>query len=87
MPTASWPSTHCNTSELFDPQQLVITISLCGKWSVIVQKFTIPSLTVILGQTPEMDQFSEKRALVYVYVFPFVYPWLCLMFEYSTRTT
>ncbi|KAG6865061.1 hypothetical protein C0991_005380 [Blastosporella zonata] len=34
-PSASWPSTTCDITELFGPQQLVLLTTLCGTWAGI----------------------------------------------------
>ncbi|KAI0325753.1 hypothetical protein GY45DRAFT_202084 [Cubamyces sp. BRFM 1775] len=34
-PSAAWPSTSCNITKYFAPQQLVIDITLCGDWAGI----------------------------------------------------
>ena len=33
-PTAYWPSTSCDISQYFGPQQLILDITLCGDWCV-----------------------------------------------------
>ncbi|GJJ06871.1 hypothetical protein Clacol_001067 [Clathrus columnatus] len=38
-PVASYPSTMCNITEFFGPQQLVIDITLCGDWAGLPQVY------------------------------------------------
>ncbi|KAF8886936.1 concanavalin A-like lectin/glucanase domain-containing protein [Infundibulicybe gibba] len=33
MPSASYPATTCNMTQFFEPQQLILLITLCGAWA------------------------------------------------------
>jgi hypothetical protein len=46
-PTASWPASSCNTAEHFKEQEIVIDITLCGKWAgkPDILAATCPALT------------------------------------------
>ncbi|TFK67584.1 hypothetical protein BDN72DRAFT_842854 [Pluteus cervinus] len=39
-PSASYPSTTCNIAQFFTSQQLVIDITLCGKWAGIPETYS-----------------------------------------------
>ncbi|KAI0920654.1 hypothetical protein AcW1_002332 [Taiwanofungus camphoratus] len=39
-PSAAFPSSSCNISEFFTPQQLVLDITLCGDWAGLPQIYT-----------------------------------------------
>ncbi|CDO77489.1 Glycoside Hydrolase Family 16 protein [Trametes cinnabarina] len=38
-PSAAYPSSSCNISEFFTPQQLVIDITLCGNWAGVASVY------------------------------------------------
>jgi hypothetical protein len=41
MPTASYPASACNITQYFEPQKLVLLITLCGVWCVVLWSFTL----------------------------------------------
>lgn len=72
IPTASYPSTACNFSYYFPPQNLVLVTTLCGAWYESHEpKVTIATHTRT-GQV--ITQLTLPPAMVHVYaaLFPHV---------------